>query len=247
MTATATASRHRQPASTRRPSKPRRSWRRKAFDFAAIVLVLTLCGGSLWIVYFSTVLVTERVNVVGTRHLTSTQVSYAVQVPLGVPLARQNLEEIATRARTLSAIETASAKRDWPNSITVTVVERRPVLAVRQPDGYVIVDRLGVPYQTQGTLPGSVVLAELNLGDEPLLREVATVAAALPAKLRGKVDRITASSPDHIGLILTSRAHVTWGNAADSELKAEVVTALLKREPKSSSIDVSSPHNPAVK
>jgi cell division protein FtsQ len=244
MTATATATRPR-PANTRRP-KPHRSWRRKAFAVSAIVLVLALLAGGLWIVYFSTVLVTKRVTVVGTRNLTPTQVSFAVQIPLGVPLARQNLGEITKRARALPVIETATAERDWPNTITVTVVERRPVLAVQEPNGYLVVDKLGVPYQLQPTLPGGVVLADVDPRDAPLLAEVATVAAALPAKMRGNADRIIANSRDNIVLILASGARVTWGNAEDSELKAQVVTALLRRQPRLSSVDVSSPHNPAV-
>jgi cell division protein FtsQ len=247
MTATANARRRAGQASARRHGKSRRPWRRMAFAGAAIVVVLTLFGGTLWIVYFSTALVTKRVTVVGTRNLTPTQVSFAVQIPLGVPLARQNLDEIATRARTLPVIETATAKRDWPNTITVTVVERRPVFAVQQPNEYVVVDKLGVPYQRQRTRPGDVVLAKVNPGDAPLLTEVATVAAVLPAKLRGKADLITANGRDNIVLILASGAKVTWGNATDSELKAQIVTALLKRQPKLSSIDVSSPHTPAVR
>jgi cell division protein FtsQ len=246
MTATATASRRTGPASTRGRKKQRRSWRRKALAISVIVLVLALLAGGLWIVYFSPVLVTKRAEVVGTQHLTRSQVSFAVQIPLGVPLARQNLDEIAKRAMSLPAIETATAARNWPNTITVTVVERRPVLVVHRPDGYVIVDKLGVPYQTQSTRPADLVLAEVNPGDAPLLGEVAIVAAALPAKLRSKVDRITAGSRDDIVLILDSRGTVTWGSAADSELKAQVVTALLKGKAKST-IDVSSPHNPAVR
>jgi cell division protein FtsQ len=245
MTATARASRPTKPANIRRRNKLRRSRRRKALAASAIVLVLVLLAGGLWIVYFSAALVTKRLEVVGTRHLRPTQVSYAVQIPLGVPLARQDLDEIAKRAITLPAIETATATRDWPSTITVTIVERRPVLAVDQPDGYVVVDKHGVPYQTQSTMPRDLVLAEVNPGNAAMLGEVATVAAALPAKMRSKVDRITASSRDNIVLILESGGKVTWGSATDSELKAQVVTALLKGKPKSS-VDVSSPHNPAV-
>jgi cell division protein FtsQ len=245
VTATATARPGSRPAKTRRRRKPGRSWRWKAFAITAIVLVLALIGGSLWLVYFSAALVTKQVNVIGTRHLTPTQVSFAVQIPLDVPLARQDLDEIVTRAMTLPPVESATVTRDWPNTITLTVVERRPVVAVHQQDGYVIVDKLGVPYQRQPTMPGDVVLAEVSPEDARLLTDVATVAAALPATLRGKVDRITANSRDNIALSLKSGAKVTWGTAADSELKAQVVTALLKRNPKSS-MDVSSPHNPAV-
>jgi cell division protein FtsQ len=68
----------------------------------------------------------------------------------------------------------------------------------------------------------------------------------LPNKLRGSVDRMTASNRDSIALVLDSGHTVSWGNSSDSELKAQIVIALLKREPKSS-INVSSPHNPAVR
>jgi cell division protein FtsQ len=147
---------------------------------------------------------------------------------------------------TVPAIEAATVTRSWPSTITVTVVERRPVLAVLHPDGYVIVDKHGVAYRTQPTLPPKVVLADINTQDRPLLSEVAVVASALPDKLHGKVRLITADNRDSIALVLSSRRIVTWGSSADSELKAQVLTALLKRQPKTS-IDVSSPHNPAVR
>jgi cell division protein FtsQ len=250
MTATATvrrsASRKSPPQRTTRRARKRRSRRRMALAFIVMMLVLALLGGSLWTMYFSTVLVTERVNIVGTFELTAAQVSLAAQVPLGVPLARQDLEAIAQRTSTLPAIETASVIRDWPSTITVVIVERRPVLGVQQPEGYVLVDKSGVAYQTRQVLPPKLVLAVVNPGDRSLLTEMATVAAALPNKLRSSVDRMTASNRDSIALVLDSGHTVSWGNSSDSELKAQIVIALLKREPKSS-INVSSPHNPAVR
>lgn len=246
MTARVTPTRRARPATTRPHRKPRRSWRRKALVLTVIVVVLTLLAGSLWIVYFSSMLATRRVTVTGARSLTPIQVSLYAQVPVGVPLARQDLDAIAARVTTVPAIEAATVTRSWPSTITVTVVERRPVLAVLHPDGYVVVDKHGVAYQTQPTLPPKVVLADINTQDKPLLSEVAVVASALPDKLHGKVRLITADNRDSIALVLSSRRIVTWGSSADSELKAQVLTALLKRQPKTS-IDVSSPHNPAVR
>ena len=234
-----------QPRSTRRGRNARRSGGRKVLAFTSIALVLALIGVSVWSVYFSTALVTKRVSVIGTHDLTPMQVSFAAQVPLGVPLARQDLDAIAERTTTLPPVESAAVTRDWPGTIRITVVERRPVLAIRQPDGYVVVDKSGVGYETKPAMPPAVLLAEVYPGDAPLLSEVAIVATTLPKKLRGMVDRITASNRDSIVLILDSGRTVTWGSSSDSGLKAQVATALLKRKPKSS-IDVSSPHNPAV-
>jgi cell division protein FtsQ len=249
MTATTAVRRNasrKSPTRRTRRGRKRRARRRKAVAFVAIMLVLALLGAGLWTMYFSAALVTKRVKVVGTSELTAAQVSLAAQVPLGVPLARQDLDAIAQRTTTLAAIEAATAIREWPSTITVTIIERRPILGMRRPGGYVLVDKFGVAYQTQQVLPAKVVLAVVNPGDKPALTEMATVAAALPSKLRGRVDRITASNGDAIALVLESGHTVNWGSSSDSELKAEIVTALLKREPKSS-IDVSSPHNPAVR
>ena len=183
MTATATATRRARTRGTskkRKKKKSRRSWRRKAVALIVIAVIVALLAGGLWVVYYSAALVTKRVNVVGTRNLTPVQVSLTAQIPLGVPLARQDLDAIAERLTTVPSIETATVSRSWPNTITVTIVERRPVLAVLQPDGYVVVDKYGVAYQTQPTLPPKVVLADINTQDKPLLSAVAVVATALP-------------------------------------------------------------------
>jgi cell division protein FtsQ len=233
------------PHSTRTGRKVRRSRRRKVLAFTSIALALALLVASVWSVYFSTALVTKRVMVSGTHELTPMQISFAAQVRIGVPLARQDLEAIAERTTTLPPVESVAVIRDWPSTIRITVVERRPVLAVRQPDGYDVVDKFGVAYQTKHVMPPEVLLADIDPGDAPLLSEVAIVATALPKELRGTVDRITAGNRDSIVLVLESGRAVTWGSSSDSELKAQVAGALLKRKPKSF-IDVSSPHNPAV-
>jgi cell division protein FtsQ len=233
------------PRNNRKSRKSRRSGRRKVLAFTSIALVLALLGVTVWGVYFSTALVTKRVSVIGTHGLTPMQVSFAAQVPLGVPLARQDMDAIAERTTSLPPVESAAVTRDWPSTIRITVVERKPVLAVRQPDGYAVVDKSGVAYQTKPVMPPEVLLAEVDAGDAPLLSEVAIVATSLPKKLRGMVDRITAVNRDSIVLVLESGRTVTWGSSSDSELKAQVARGLLKRKPKSS-LDVSSPHNPAA-
>ena len=67
-------------------------------------------------------LVTERVNVVGTHDLTRAQVSFAAQVPLGVPLVRQDLNAIAADEHSAGNRD-SDVIRDWPRTITVAVVE----------------------------------------------------------------------------------------------------------------------------
>jgi cell division protein FtsQ len=223
--------------------RPRRS--RRWLAVLLLAVVAALAGGTVWLVYFSDVLTVRTVSVDGNHALSARQVVKAAQVPMETPLARQDLEAIARRTTSLPAVERATVSRTWPRTLTVTVVERRPVLAVRQAEGYLLVDRLGVAYEQRRSVPKGVVLANVNPGDSALLRDVGGVAAALPETLRSKVDTITTIDRDAITVELRSGIRVNWGNSADSPLKAQIVEALLKRKPVA--IDVSSPHNPAVR
>jgi cell division protein FtsQ len=205
-----------------------------------------LLGGALWLVYFSPLLVVRQVTVTGHQQLQADQIVAAAQVPMGTPLARQDVGAIARRATSLPAVQAASVSRRWPDTITVSVTERRPMLAVRQPGGFALVDHEGVAFAESASLPAGVMLAEVNPSDRALLQQVGTVAAALSGGLGRQVSVVAASDAERISLKLKSGVAVNWGSATDSALKAEIVTALLKAE-RADSIDVSSPHNPAAR
>jgi cell division protein FtsQ len=224
-------------SSARRP-------RRRLIAFGLLGGVLL--GGALWLVYFSPLLVVRQVAVTGHQQVPAAQVVAAAQVPMGTPLARQDVAAIARRATALPAVQAASVSRSWPDTITVTITERRATLAVRQPGGFALVDPEGVAFAESASLPDGVVLAEVNPSDRALLRQVSTVAAALSGGLGRQVTAVAATDAEQISLKLKSGVEVNWGSATDSTLKAEIVTALLKAE-RADSIDVSSPHNPAAR
>jgi cell division protein FtsQ len=222
------------------------SRRPRARTVALLLLGAVLLGGAAWFVYFSPYLVTRKVAVSGQQQLRADQVVAAAQVPLGTPLALQDVDAIARRATTLRAVRAASVSRSWPDTINVTVTERRPVLAVRQAGGFTLVDEEGVAYADSGSVPNGVMLAEVNPTDRLLLQQVGTVAAAVSNGLSRRVSVLAASNSEQISVKLTSGVTVNWGSAADSPLKVEIVTGLLKtRRP--ATIDVSSPHNPATR
>lgn len=209
---------------------------------AAVVVALA----AAWTVFFSAAFAADEVTVSGTQDLTPAQVKEAAAVPIGRPLPRVDLQQVARRAAGLPQVASVEVARDWPRTVHVAVVERRPLLAVAQPDGYLMIDRTGLAYETRAVVPVDVVNADVNPDNRPLLTEVGTAVGALPPALRDQVRRVSATSEDHLVMTLDSGLVVTWGNAEESPLKAEVVTALLDRKPRVS-IDVSSPHNPALR
>jgi cell division protein FtsQ len=218
--------------------------RRRVLLITGLALVLVV--GAAYAVFFSPLLAAEHVTVTGNKQVSRAEVIAAAQVDAGQPLARQDVDAIAHRTLALPAVETATAVRKWPRTIEIAVNERRPVLAVRDPNGYLLVDRNGVAYQSSRSVPNGVVVADVITTDQQLLREVVIVGSALPGSLRKKAGTLTATDPDRITLLLKSGVKVNWGSSADSPLKADIVMALLKRKP-AASIDVSSPHNPAAR
>ena len=223
----------------------RRSRRRRLVAAGVVALLLVLAAVAAWVVGYSSLFATEQVQVRGRSELGVEQVRQAAAVPLGLPLARQDLDAVADRTATLPQVASATVVRDWPHSVTVTVVERQPLLAVRQPEGYVLVDGQGVAFETRPAIPAGVLQADADPTNRPLLVGLATVAAALPDDLRRDVARASATSPDEITLTTHRGAVITWGDAGESALKSQVVSALLERSTRT--IDVSAPHNPAVR
>jgi cell division protein FtsQ len=119
------------------------------------------------------------------------------------------------------------------------------VLGVRQREGFVLVDAKGVAFDNSPALPPSVVQADVNPDRTTLLAEIGAIAASMSPDLKSRVARLHATSPNEVTVQLTDGITVNWGSGADSVLKSELVLALLKRKP--STIDVSSPHNPAIR
>lgn len=224
----------------------RRSRRSRLIAALVVALLVVLATLGAWLVGFSSVLTAEHVAVRGQRELTGRQVQEAAAVPAGVPLARVDLGAVARRASALPQVASAAATRDWPHTIVVTVTERQPVLAVRQPEGYALIDDQGVAYETRPSVPAGVLQANADPTATRLLTQLAVVAVALPDVLRTKVDWIAATSATDIVLTLNGGgATVRWGDSTESSLKGQVVAALLAKQTRA--IDVSAPHNPATR
>jgi cell division protein FtsQ len=207
----------------------RRVRRRRAWPIVLVgALLLALAGGAVWLVGFSTVLDAQRVEIGGLKTLSDAEVSQQAAVPLGLPLARQDLTGIADRVATFPQAEHVVVERSWPNTVTITVTERTPVFAVRYANLYVLVDKSGIPYLTVGKQPKGLPLAAAGKDDRASLAEIATVSRELSEKLRSQVVTIRAESPYALVLVLESGVEIAWGTSEQSELKGQVALALLK-------------------
>lgn len=218
--------------------------RKRAKRFTVLVAVLVAAIVVFCVVWFSPVLAAKQVRVSGTEITTEEQIIAAAQVPLGLPLVRTNLDEIADRILQIRAVKKVSVSRSWPSTVGVEVSERVRVYQWEDSGSYQWVDEDGVAFHSTSERVDGVV-AHAAVSDKRLLKDIAVVVTALPKDLSSHIIDIVASSPDQIILRLDQGKQVIWGSAEQSNLKAQVLGQVI--EMKATIFDVSSPGNPAVR
>lgn len=225
--------------------RQRSATRRRIRRIVEIFGVLFLVAGLVWFIVFSPVFVVRHVRVEGNRLVTAARVIEAAEVPMGRQLARVDTAAIAERVQVLPVVQQAEVSRGWPNAVRVRITERQRVYQRQEAAGFSWVDADGVIFHTQHERVPAVVVGQTPEADPRLLRDVATVVAAMPAELAQRVQAVVASSVDLIVLQLDNDQQVIWGSAAQSDLKGQVVVPLLKQQGRV--FDVSAPSHPTLR
>lgn len=223
----------------------RRQWSRRWIVWRRVLVALTLLGAvgaAAWLVFFSSVLAVSGVQVEGERSVRAQRLVDAADVPVGDPLARVDLGDVAARVEQLPPVKEAEARRAWPDTVVLSVVERTAVATVESGGRHLLIDASGVPFrEVEGPRRR---LPTIEAGGDRAAAEAAEVVAALPDDVVRRVDRVDATTMDSIRLQLEGGREVVWGSAEQTEIKAKVLAALVQRE--GAVLDVSVPAAPTV-
>lgn len=198
------------------------------------------------VIFFTPALATRDVTIEGTSLLSEQQVAEAAQIPVGLPLARQDIAAIEERTRTLPPVKDVVARRDWPHSVHLQVTERTPVLALQDGDGVQLVDGDGVRYAHVDWAPEGLLVASDGVHHSGAATSMASAVGALPPALREQVVAIEAGSAEDVRLRLQDDTQVVWGGADDAQLKSQVLEELLREAPGASVYNVSAPSFPVT-
>jgi cell division protein FtsQ len=210
--------------------------KRRRLLVTIFVLVATIGVG--WMVWFSSLLTSEGVTVIGVEGVPAQEVYDTAQVPLGVPLAQLDTQAIADQLHSISWIESVDVRRGWPHDVVIAVTARTAIAVT--PTG-LAVDAAGVSFTpTTAVAPGLPIVK----GDGVGLVAAMGVLSLMPDDLRPKIAKLTASTRDNVELTLKSGAILRWGSVEQPELKSQVARALLKRKAKV--YDVSAPELPTT-
>lgn len=210
--------------------------------------VCAVGAGLGWVVFASSLLAVDQVDVAGERRLPTARIAGAAQVRTGIPLARVDVDAVRERVEALRVVESAEVRRGWPSTVRITVRERVPVAAVPREGGFVLLDDDGVRVATATDAPRGLPVVRIDSGADAAEDSRAQTAAnrtalrvlgVLPSRLAARVSTVTVATDGGVRLRFRDGATVIWGNAEHGQKKARILAALLRRR-EAKTYDVSS-------
>jgi cell division protein FtsQ len=237
------------PAAASRRRFARRQWLRRWLVWRYVigsVLLVAFAAGAIWLVFVSSFLTVQQVQVQGgDALLTQQQILAAADVPAGAHLVELDLGAIRSRVGALAPVRRVDVSRDWPHGVLIKVTERTPVAVVEIGGRFHAMDAEGVLFRDYRRPPAGMPRVVSTEGtSSAALAEAARVIAALPSGLAGRVDHVAVAGVDQVSLAMRGGAVVIWGSDAQSALKAQVLQQLLSHP--GHTYDVSVPGQPVT-
>lgn len=222
---------------------PRRRWLRRLLS---LLIVIVIAAG-VYVVTATPVLGVKTVAIHGGDHKLRAEVSRALPVRTGTPMARVDVAAAAADvAAAVPTLRTVTVTRSWPGTVDVRIVARVAVVGYEDKSAGVwrLVDEQGVVVSSASSLPAGITKVDAPKSPA-LVTSAAEVVAALPAAVRSSITSIRVPSRDSITLTTSKKQTIVWGSSDDTPQKARVLTALLRQ--KARVFDVSAPDLPTTK
>lgn len=215
----------------------------------AAILVLVLAGTLGWVVFYSSALGVDHIEVRGARAMSVTTVEEVLAIPEGTPLARVDLSAAEAALENITQIESARLTRDWPRTLVVQLTERTAVAAVDVGGTMWLLDRFGVLFAQVSAVPEGVLSLHVPTPgpDDRATSAAIEVIQALSPAISAILVRVLADSPTDIELELTDGRTVIWGGPDNSARKSQILAGLLAGGVVGTLYDVSSPTSAVVR
>ena len=152
-----------------RPVPARRQWTRVIRGGLAGILVILGMLGYQWLPSaVAGLLSIERVSIAGTDRLDRRVVLSLLDLPDDRSLLSVDLSSLKQKVEAHPAVASASVGRVLPHTLTVVVVERKPVALFQHAGGTLLLDKEGVvlslaPDGSSGTLPELIGLSAVKI------------------------------------------------------------------------------------
>lgn len=231
--------------------RPPERRRRLRLLLVSVVFVLVVAGG--WQITRSPLLDVDRVELRGARHTVAAEVLGVAGLGDGAFMSSVDETAAARRVAGLPWVRSARVRRQWPNTVVVTVRERTPVASVSRLGKWALVDAEGrvlaiaaAPWPGTPRIEGVPRVPPPGRRLGPGGRAAVRVARALPPTMAERLTAVLARGTD-VDLQLRS-ATVRLGAAERVHEKLVTLETLLARADLQSVsvIDVRAPASPIL-
>jgi cell division septal protein FtsQ len=219
---------------------------------AALALILIFGAGS-YLLGWSPLLSVRSVEILGAPTKESQlAISRSLDIATGDKLARVDPRSLSNRLRSFDWIESSQVSRNWiSGKVSISITTRTPIALYSEPGKpQVVLDASGNTFATPADIAEGLPKVSAKSVDGGLA--AIKVFTSLPESFSKNIDRMSAARSDNFliyGKFEGQDLRIIWGDGKDTDLKVEVILALLQREENKDlrMIDVSAPHAPIVK
>lgn len=222
------------PQRLKRRRSPRRLLKGLAF--------LAICGGLMAIVVYSPLFTLQRLNVTGNNYLKADDIMQIAHVHRGEPLYQLETAAVTQHLLQDLRIESASVHRRLPDTLEITIVERRPIATVACDLGYVDFDRQGKAIACYKGLKNMAIpvitgvsVHDIYIGDDntdPNVAAALQLLAGLDETALNQVSELSLAASG-VALYTTNAVQIKIGNFDRLEEKVKLLNGFLKELPES--------------
>jgi cell division protein FtsQ len=159
-----------------------------------VVLFSIIIGATSYVLFKPYYLVVNFINVTGNSYLTTSEVIDGAGIKNGQSLVLTSISDIEKLLSEMAWVSEAKVTKVWPDGISMTITERKPLLALSYHGGFVIIDDKGIVLDIKsnfsevnlpiisGYIPDSVSVGRLIMGEE-LWSQVTNITDYLPISI----------------------------------------------------------------
>ena len=219
----------------------------------AMIAFVLIFGAGSYLLGWSPLLSVRSVEINGAPTKESQlAISRSLNIAEGDKLARVDPRALSNRLRSFDWIESSQVSRNWiSGKVSISITTRTAIALYSEPGKpQVVLDSSGNTFATPADIADGLpkVSAKSVAGGLAAIK----VFTELPESFSKNIDRMSAARANNFliyGKFEGQDLRIIWGDGEDTDLKVQVIEALLKRDENKNlrMIDVSAPHAPIVK
>lgn len=229
-------------ASGKRDDRERRiaeTRRRRQIRIAIVLAVVVTFTVSTIAIYRSPLFGIDEVQIIGAERLAADTVRNLAAVPDDATLIRYSARAIEERLLAYAWIAEAQVTRDYPHTLRIRIVERKPIASVDTGETFWAVDKTGMVLGEQSldetsTLPVVRDVPGLDLksgraSTSEVLLNALRVLSGISEELRMKLRAVTAPTIDETTLLTTENVEILIGDASELETKSLRALTIMRK------------------